>query len=194
VSGATISNGTVIINGEVLPFEGGPAKDYVAVVQTTNTAPYKDGEDKPFYVTRKAVPADAGLALASMVRLATFKAHYANKSNPHEVTKTQVGLGNLPNAKSDSISLDNSDSLATSKAVYDGVRSIKGGTASVTHNLGMPAYRVFVTNAYQGVGDAYTQMLRCVVFDKTNNAFSIRVKSDYSSSVTFPVDWILIPA
>jgi len=33
-----------------------------------------------------------------------------------------------------------------------------------------------------------------VVFDKTNNAFSIRVKSDYGGGITLPVDWILIPA
>ncbi|MCP3942227.1 MAG: hypothetical protein GY710_12175, partial [Desulfobacteraceae bacterium] len=43
--------------------------------------------------------------------------HTANKSNPHAVTKAQVGLSSLPNAKSDSTGLSNSNSLATSKAV-----------------------------------------------------------------------------
>jgi len=47
----------------------------------------------------------------------TWNAHAENTSNPHSVTKAQVGLGNLPNAKSDSITLDSSDTLATSKAV-----------------------------------------------------------------------------
>lgn len=38
-------------------------------------------------------------------------------TNPHETTKEDVGLGNLPNLKSDSVDSDNSNSLATSKAV-----------------------------------------------------------------------------
>jgi hypothetical protein len=44
-------------------------------------------------------------------------AHVGNKSNPHAVTKAQVGLGNIPNAKSDSIALNSSVTLATSAAV-----------------------------------------------------------------------------
>lgn len=43
--------------------------------------------------------------------------HLANKKNPHAVTKEQVGLGTLPNLKSDAVDSDNSNSLATSKAV-----------------------------------------------------------------------------
>ncbi len=43
--------------------------------------------------------------------------HLLSTSNPHAVTKLQIGLGNLPNAKSDSYTLDDSDTLATSKAV-----------------------------------------------------------------------------
>lgn len=48
----------------------------------------------------------------------TLSSHIGNTSNPHAVTKTQVGLGNIPNLISDSINQDNSNSLATSKAVY----------------------------------------------------------------------------
>lgn len=48
-----------------------------------------------------------------------LQAHILDTSNPHFVTKTQVGLGNLPNAKSDSITLNDSNVLATSKAVND---------------------------------------------------------------------------
>ncbi len=46
-----------------------------------------------------------------------LNAHVALTNNPHNVTKTQAGLGNLPNAKSDAITLDDSNTLATSKAV-----------------------------------------------------------------------------
>lgn len=45
--------------------------------------------------------------------------HINNHDNPHEVTKSQIGLSNIPNAKSDAINLDSSDTLATSKAVND---------------------------------------------------------------------------
>ena len=47
-----------------------------------------------------------------------FNNHLNDNDNPHEVTKNQVGLGNLPNAKSKSIDKYNSNVLATSKAVY----------------------------------------------------------------------------
>jgi len=47
----------------------------------------------------------------------TWNAHVASRSNPHGVTKAQVGLGNLPNAKSNSINLNSSSTLATSAAV-----------------------------------------------------------------------------
>lgn len=45
-----------------------------------------------------------------------FTAHQ-NEINPHGTTKNEIGLGNLPNVKSDAIDNDNSNSLATSKAV-----------------------------------------------------------------------------
>lgn len=44
-------------------------------------------------------------------------AHEARTDNPHGVTKAQVGLGNLPNAKSDAVNLDSSSTLASSRAV-----------------------------------------------------------------------------
>lgn len=44
--------------------------------------------------------------------------HMQDKENPHAVTKEQVGLGTLPNAKSDAIDQNNSEQLATSAAVF----------------------------------------------------------------------------
>lgn len=46
-----------------------------------------------------------------------LKNHKEDLTNPHKVTKEQVGLGNLPNAKTDDPSVSNSNILATSKAV-----------------------------------------------------------------------------
>lgn len=50
---------------------------------------------------------------------ANLASHTGNTNNPHNVTKAQVGLGNLPNSKSDSTTTDDSNILATAKAVYD---------------------------------------------------------------------------
>ncbi len=49
--------------------------------------------------------------------IAAINAHAILTNNPHSLTKTQVGLSNLPNAKSDAITLNDSNTLVTSKAV-----------------------------------------------------------------------------
>lgn len=54
-----------------------------------------------------------------------LEAHIQNHDNPHETNAEQVGLGNLPNATSDAIDLDDSEVLATSKAVNDLRESIE---------------------------------------------------------------------
>ena len=64
-----------------------------------------------------------------------INSHLLNQSNPHQVTKAQVGLGNLPNAKSDAIDQDNAEQLATSAAIYklhQLLTSIGNQTESVT--------------------------------------------------------------
>lgn len=52
------------------------------------------------------------IALKSSVE--TF---FSRTDNPHSVTKAQVGLGNLPNARTDSINYNSSDVLATGASV-----------------------------------------------------------------------------
>jgi hypothetical protein len=47
-----------------------------------------------------------------------YQAHLDSEANPHNVNKEQVGLGNLPNEKSDAIDIDSTDILATARAVY----------------------------------------------------------------------------
>lgn len=59
--------------------------------------------------------------------------HSARIDNPHATTKTQIGLGNLPNAKSDATNLNDSNTLATSKAVND-ARALADGHAARTDN------------------------------------------------------------
>lgn len=51
-----------------------------------------------------------------------FTAHKNNTNNPHSVTKTQVGLGNVSNYTiSNAYNSDSATSYASSKAVYDGL-------------------------------------------------------------------------
>ncbi len=56
-------------------------------------------------------------------------AHIANVSNPHATTKAQVGLGNLPNAISDTPA-NNSGVLASVKAVWDHLQSAAAHTSA----------------------------------------------------------------
>jgi hypothetical protein len=65
-------------------------------------------------LTAQAIAAQAGAAL---------NAHIANQSNPHGVTKTQVGLGNLPNAITNSRGTNSDAYLLTAKGMYDHVNS-----------------------------------------------------------------------
>ena len=59
---------------------------------------------------------DQGLHV-TQVEKDTWNEHPKKKENPHKVSKEQVGLGKIPNKKSDAIDLDDGESLATSKAV-----------------------------------------------------------------------------
>lgn len=49
--------------------------------------------------------------------------HIDSRSNPHGVTKAQVGLGNIPNLMVHTSGTDNEQSVASGKALYDHARS-----------------------------------------------------------------------
>ena len=60
--------------------------------------------------------------------------------NSHTHTPSQVGLGNIPNAKSDSISSNNSSTLATSKALYNLVSNFHLNSVPVVYEgVGLPS-------------------------------------------------------
>jgi len=148
VDGGNIGDGTVVLAGEVLPFEGGLVKTGIAVVEVAVNEDYNLFGAKPFYVSRKAVPDDAGVPLSSFVRMSTVMNHLYDFNNPHQVDKVDVVLGNLPNAKSDSVALDSPDSLATSKAAWDLFNSFQPFAGSVSGslyigNLGVPEDNIY---------------------------------------------------
>lgn len=65
-------------------------------------------------LTAQAITAQAGAMLA---------AHINNISNPHQVTKAQVGLSSIPNSITSSRGTNSDDSLLTAKGMYDHTQS-----------------------------------------------------------------------
>lgn len=64
----------------------------------------------------------ASTDLATLI--AKVEAHIANKSNPHGVNKTQVGLGNVVNKGMDNAPTENSDNYVKSGGVYTAVKNV----------------------------------------------------------------------
>ena len=76
--------------------------------------------------------------------------HVSATNNPHSVTKTQVGLGNLPNAKSDSITTEDSDILATAKAIVNLKNSL---TTTINNHVSATNNPHSVTKGQVGLGN-----------------------------------------
>lgn len=64
----------------------------------------------------------ASIDLATLT--ATVDAHIKNKSNPHGVNKTQVGLGSVVNAPMDDIPTEDSHNYVQSGGVYAAIRGV----------------------------------------------------------------------
>ena len=69
--------------------------------------------------------------LAGVTDLSVYDNHIANTSNPHQVTKAQVGLGNVDNTSD----LNKPISTATQTALNGKVSDVKVGTTSVVTNM-----------------------------------------------------------
>ena len=72
--------------------------------------------------TRFMTPLRTAQAIAAQA-LVPLNAHINDKGNPHQTTKQQVGLGNLPNAITDSRAENNSDTVLSGKGMYDHTKS-----------------------------------------------------------------------
>lgn len=97
VAGGNISNGIVVIDNEIMPFEGGTNFGFIAVSEVAANEDFEDGTPKQVYFTRKAISAVSGIPVADFKRITPLK--------------------DIINAKSDSYRLDDTNTLATSKAV-----------------------------------------------------------------------------
>lgn len=141
VTGPNISNGIVVINNEIMPFEGGTNFGYIDITEIPGTEDFEDGTPKQVYFTRKAISSASGIALADFKRI--------------------TPLRDIITAKSDSYKLNDTNTLATAKAVRDLWASIgilgyyvmpnaitvgNGGLGAdwytITHNLDLPEHAI----------------------------------------------------
>lgn len=60
-TGSNVTPGTVVINGELLPFDGGVATTKVIITETSVNLTYEDGTARPSQKERKAVFGDDGV-------------------------------------------------------------------------------------------------------------------------------------
>lgn len=124
VSGNTVSDGWIVVNGELLPFAGSQTGvlDTFLIRETLTPLVFKDGTQKNIQFSRFAQFGTSSDAirwsdLTRLPRYSDVSKHITLENNPHKVTKSQVGLGNLPNAKTDDPAVSDSNILATSKMV-----------------------------------------------------------------------------
>jgi hypothetical protein len=148
--GGVVTNGFVVINGELLPFIGGPLVDRatatVIIQETKESRLFDDGGTKDVYFTRVArFGSPGGFLYTDLKKIGTIADHVNNKQNPHEVTLAQLGF-----TASDDPSQNNSTKLATTKLTNQlaglnkiagsgvfNVGDVPGGDPeyTVTHNL-----------------------------------------------------------
>lgn len=229
-NGSAVTDGWILYNGELLPFAGGNKQTYFIITDTTGTETFEDDSVKTVYHTRQAKfgSGSGQIAYSSLTRLDSIKAlqsglnglstsldnlsnaltaHKNDVANPHAVTKSQVGLSNIPNAISDSYSFDNSNTLATSKAVNDAFKSqkvIKAGsqylgdipssdtTFTINHNAGITgSYVAICTLRSSGTGSVDNDVI-FVTSDLTSNSFKIVTHELVTHTQALYLDYVLI--
>jgi hypothetical protein len=163
VNGNNVSDGWIVYDGELLPFIGTQTGvlDTFLIREAQTPLTFKDSSQKNVQFSRFAqfgtsdntIPWDNLRRLPSLASMAEYLSkHLADKDNPHKVTKAQVGLGNLPNAVSDSTTLASGTTLATSKAVS----IVASEITKLSKKLTLKRYTLSVDRAtgfYEGILD-----------------------------------------
>jgi len=102
VTGGNVSDGYVVINGEVLPFRGGALQTKVVIAEEVAKRPFENGTEKPVFRTR-------------YVRFGTGENTTLFADLPR--IKDLKTFRNLPSEASSAIDSASENTLATSKAV-----------------------------------------------------------------------------
>lgn len=159
------------------------------------------------------VDGNAGEALLELTD--ALNDHIADTSNPHQVTKQQVGLGNIPNSVSNNWQAPSSGTLATTQAVYDAVNSItspvkgKGVSQLITIGATNSAAPV-ITHGIAGLSaNNYWPIITLVSSDPNNTqpgnysiswaiqridatSFQLRMVNRGSSTANVYARWVII--
>lgn len=239
-NGSTISDGVVIINSEVMNFTGGNVIDgfKIAVNTVVEKAQYNDGIQRDFYTKKtagismaegepfsnfvvlqkvSALQSSIAQLSSSFASLNNSIAQHLRASNPHNVTKSDVGLSYIPNALSDSYTENNTQKLATAAAVYSlanragtvlytnsvylgdvGEIGIETGANEsrfqIIHNIGHTNY-IVVGNLTSSVSAANWMQQNDVMFvigNKQNNSFEVWAREVAGVIQNLRFDYVLI--
>jgi len=138
--------------------------------------------------------------------------HIQDTSNPHAVTKGQVGLSNIPNAISDSYQLDSSTTLATSKALRNlwlasqnkilyvdaynigAINANSDRQVTITHNLNLVADSYVVVGMLGGYSGSYTNDNK-VTYAATatfENSFKVGFHNHGSSTANVVLFYLIV--
>lgn len=106
VTGSSVSDGVVAINGEVLAFKGGGLGPNVLIKEDKKKKNFEDGSAKDVYLDRyvtfgtspSSFPWSSFKRMDSLLTImSSINSHTNNISNPHKVMASQIGLGNVNN-------------------------------------------------------------------------------------------------
>jgi len=95
VSGSSVSDGYVVINGELLPFKGATISANVGIIETISNKSFQDGSNKPVYYDRYATftltgatPWSSFVPAKSLIRLNGFTGTITDDYNVGGTDKT----------------------------------------------------------------------------------------------------------
>jgi hypothetical protein len=194
---------------EYEPYEEGGT--YKGGITLLNGKTFNSGEEYTIFFEPFFDP-NAAISINDLTDLITE--HIADTTNPHEVTKDQVGLGNLPNVKSDAIDANDSNSLATSKAVFTLAQEItnlqgfikgKGSSGitavnaqqhalqTITHNLNIAGpYIAIISLRGNSVNATSDDHVTAVTRNYTANAFDVALVNPSNSNASIIINYIIL--
>ena len=140
-----------------------------------------------------------------------YDSHIANKSNPHEVTKTQVGLGNCNNtADADKpvstpqrTALDNHNadstahsairtSITSGLALKVNITDIKDNFTSTDTNKPLSAYRGKLLYDSLGVTDGKAELaIKSIALDSSTGILTITKTNGTTSTIDLPLEYMV---
>ena len=158
-----------------LNFNNNPSEFKQKVREISTTDAVLGGEQGPVNVAMSDLAErDAYLHQQQLEQQSAQDSHQNNTANPHQVSKAQIGLGNLPNATSAAVNLDSNNTLATSRAAktaYDQATSAANANQAHANNHNNPHQ---VSKAQVGLGNLPNSVSSATTSTSTNTLATSR--------------------